>query len=680
MTLLTSTLITVVTIAVTGFTQLQSRAQMQSELEAKVSNMREALRDKGQSLAQNVALASERAIAVMDFLFLTEVISTTVKANDEIVYGIVMDQGQTALVHSDPAMAGKKLEDEQSARASKVAESTAFELEGRLEIAAPVKIEEKPWGTIRFGMSLEALNREIDATEKLMAEKLRSGIITAVLIALSMIVIGWVLSAVLATRLVQPLSSLADATKRLREGDLSVRVEASGSSEFVELAESYNGMASALKSRDRALRRNMEDLSEALQRAEEAARLKNEFMANISHELRTPLNAIVNVPNILLKEFQEVEVWECGSCNSRFTGEATADDPCPSCGATVLERANVTEFGGNPKEHRHFLKRLLEQAQHLLMVVNDLLDFSKLEAQKMQLNHETLSSHRILNDVVQSLEGLAEHKGLSLSLEDSTDIEFEGDALKLKQVMINLVGNAIKFTDEGGWVTLSTEQNDEFVRFRVRDTGIGIAPDRQASVFESFRQVDGSHTRRHGGTGLGLAIAKQLVELHGGRIDLRSKVGEGTTFFFDIPLEKSEPIPSESTAPSKPPASKDSTVLVVDDSMLHLEIAKKLLEEQGYSTRVLSESTRAIEYASEITPDVIVLDVVMPDIDGFDVLQGLRSDPKMKDIPVVVVSSDERHAKRATELGALWLAKPWDANALASVLAQKESGDRVSGA
>ena len=275
--------------------------------------------------------------------------------------------------------------------------------------------------------------------------------------------------------------------------------------------------------------------------AEEASRLKSEFLANMSHELRTPLNAIVNIPGPLLEHFQVKSLWVCAGCDAVYEddGESDPEDEapeCPECGWTLMAEKQ-SSFVGDIPEHTKFLTRIERSGRHLLNVINDLLDFSKLDAGKMVIYPETHQVVGLVRDAMATLESLAEQKNIVLELDDTEapDVIF-CDKVKLTQVIVNLTGNAVKFTSEGGRVTLRIRQaSDSVVTVEIEDTGIGIAEEQLGSIFESFRQADGSHTRKHQGTGLGLAISKKIVELHGGEILVQSQVGVGSTFTVQLP-------------------------------------------------------------------------------------------------------------------------------------------------
>ena len=315
------------------------------------------------------------------------------------------------------------------------------------------------------------------------------------------------------------------------------------------LADRINVMRSNLQRLNSRLTHNVDQLTLALDEAQAATRAKSEFVASVSHELRTPLNAIINIPEGLLEDFHEVPALACRSCQAVFALEPGEEEdtrqPCPQCRqehALVPRRSYV--YAGNPEEAVRHLGTIHKASKHLLGVVSSILDFSKLDADRMQLQLGPVSLSELLSDSVSPLRRLAEVKGTRLHvLPCSDDCHVQGDSLRIAQVVINLVGNAIKFSDGGGEVAVWATSDVDACEIHVRDRGIGIAPADQQRIFEKFTQLESGQTRRFGGTGLGLAISKRLVELHGGRIWLDSELGVGTTFHVRLP--RSGPQPSE---------------------------------------------------------------------------------------------------------------------------------------
>ncbi|MEL6543705.1 MAG: ATP-binding protein, partial [Myxococcota bacterium] len=269
----------------------------------------------------------------------------------------------------------------------------------------------------------------------------------------------------------------------------------------------------------------------------------------------------------------------------------------------------------------------------------------------------------------ETLEDLAKENQVELEfVHAESGLDLECDPLRIKQVLINLVGNAIKFTPSGGTVKLQVARESERIRFVVADSGVGIPEEHFESIFDSFRQVDGSHTRAHGGTGLGLAIAKQLVERHHGTISVESEIGKGSTFTVELPQTPGQRVPEATPMSVETVNSEEVEILVVDDSRLHLEIARRVLGERGYRTSLLSESTEAFDRIKGSKPHVVILDVMMPHIDGYEILDQVQKDAAMDEVLVVVVSADPEHEDEAKKRGALWLSKPWNVDQLDALL------------
>ncbi len=366
--------------------------------------------------------------------------------------------------------------------------------------------------------------------------------------------------------------------------------------------------------------------------AESASRAKSEFLANMSHELRTPLNSVIGFANILLKN---------------KPGNLRAED-------------------------LSFLERIGVNGKHLLGLINQILDLSKIEARKVELELTLASLPTLVQEIIDQFEGQLRGREIQLVAELPQPMApLETDAGKLKQVIINLIGNALKFTERGS-VTVRIEvepQSRRPTRIEVIDTGIGIPPDRLAAVFEAFQQADSSTARKYGGTGLGLTISKALCELMGYQIAVSSEVGKGTTFSVELlaaPKPKAPPAeaPAMETGAPAPPSLeqpkplpelaplKDRLVLVVDDEDDSRILLTNLTEECGYRVITADSGELALRRAREVRPDLILLDLMMPQMDGWQVLTALKADPELQNIPVVVASIVARE-NRGTLFGAV---------------------------
>jgi PAS domain S-box-containing protein len=367
---------------------------------------------------------------------------------------------------------------------------------------------------------------------------------------------------------------------------------------------------------------------QAREAAEAASRAKGNFLANMSHELRTPLNAIIGFSELLQDQ----------------------------------------TFGPLSERQRRYVDNVQGSGRHLLQLVNDILDLAKIEAGRLVLEPESINLTTMLHDMQRGLEPLAIAKRQSFVLEASEDLpNLIVDRGKVKQILYNLLSNAIKFTNEGGRVGVRarysrTDHRQPQVEIAVWDSGIGIAPEDLQRVFLEFEQLDSSYVRQQEGTGLGLALTQRLVEAHGGRIWVESKVGEGSTFTFVLPAS----LPTTATdvraaaAPVRILGQDRSRplVLVVEDDTTGRELLNHYLVENGYSVAFAGTGAEAIELARRLKPAAISLDILLPDEHGLQVLSKLRADPETRQIPVVVVSITDDRELGLSAGAAAWLVKP----------------------
>lgn len=344
----------------------------------------------------------------------------------------------------------------------------------------------------------------------------------------------------------------------------------------------------------------------------EVDRLKSQFLANMSHELRTPLNSIIGFSRVILKGI---------------------DGP-------------ITELQQND------LTAIYNSGQHLLALINDILDLSKIEAGKMELSFDEVNIVEMINSVMSTATGLVKDKPITLKKNIAPNLPTaRADAIRVRQVLLNLLSNAAKFTDEGEIsVEASVEQGPNGqpeILISVSDTGPGIAEADQAKLFQPFSQVDDSPTRKTGGSGLGLSISRRLIEMHGGRIGVRSTVGQGSTFYFTLPIY-------QTALPEK----KEKTILAIDDDPQVISLYERYLRPQGYEIIPLTDPAQAVPRAAELQPFAITLDIMMPGIDGWQVLQSLKAEAATRDIPVIICSILEEQ-ERGFSLGAAdYLVKP----------------------
>ncbi len=365
-------------------------------------------------------------------------------------------------------------------------------------------------------------------------------------------------------------------------------------------------------------------------------RLKSEFLASMSHELRTPMNAIIGYTSLIL---------------DRTYGELT------------------------PKQENG-LKRIETNSRNLLQLINNILDLSKLNAGRMPLFKETCQLKELTDEVLQTMDCLARERKLTLSAEVPETLSLETDKTKLKQVLINLVGNAIKFSHEGN-ISIKAEMLADPARLRlfVQDTGIGIKEEDIPLLFEEFKQLDASPTREYGGTGLGLAICKKIVELMGGTIQVKSSLKTGSTFIVTLPVEMK--LTEEEIRPLAPALEAkvgQKVILSIDDDPEVLTLLADSLQGTGYSFLGAQSGHEGLAMARQVRPHAITLDIMMPHMDGWSVLQVLKNDPELRSIPVFIVSIMENKAL-GFSLGVTdYIVKPFDRKDLLSKLNACEKG------
>ncbi|HET6846565.1 MAG TPA: response regulator [Anaerolineales bacterium] len=347
---------------------------------------------------------------------------------------------------------------------------------------------------------------------------------------------------------------------------------------------------------------------QAVREMRELDRVKTQFLANMSHELRTPLNSIIGFSRVILKGI---------------------DGPISD-----LQRQDLTA--------------IYNSGQHLLGLINDMLDLAKIEAGKMDMAFEETDIAEIITAVMSTASGLVKDKPIRLTQKVPEVLPtVRADPIRVRQVLLNLMSNAAKFTEQGEIIVDAQTQQDsaglQEVIVRVTDTGPGIAQEDQAKLFQAFSQVDDSPTRRTGGSGLGLSISQQLIQLQGGRIGVQSEVGQGSTFYFTLPVY--------ATAPETATTSEGRVVMAVDDDPQVIRLYERYLEPQGYHVIGVTDPTKARERAIQLKPFAITLDIMMPGKDGWSVLTELKEDSETRNIPVIVCSILEQQ-ERGFSLGA----------------------------
>jgi two-component system NtrC family sensor kinase len=448
----------------------------------------------------------------------------------------------------------------------------------------------------------------------------------------------------LAGRMVGPIQALRAGAERIGGGDLSQQIRIKTGDELEALADQFNVMAGRLKESYAGLEQKVEErtreVEEKSRQLEAASQHKSQFLASMSHELRTPLNAII--------------------------------------GLTEMMVTNAARFG--TEKAAEPLRRVHRAGSHLLGLINQVLDLSKIEAGKLELSPDWVNLTPLINEVVDTARPLAEQNNNRLVVKGQENLgSLTVDPMRLRQILLNLLSNACKFTKQGEVTLLARKLVDDgnWIEFAVSDTGIGMTQEQQAKLFEEFTQADSSTARQYGGTGLGLAITRKLARMMGGDVTLTSEAGKGSTFTVRLP--------ASTDVPAGAPISSDrgrsiraDCVLVIDDDATARELISDHLKAGGFSVVTAAGGVEGIKLAKELQPTAITLDVMMPDLDGWSVLAALRQNPELADIPVIMVSivDDKR---RGIALGAAgYLTKPIDRERLHKLVRRFQSPRRAT--
>ena len=484
--------------------------------------------------------------------------------------------------------------------------------EGHLGLARSIILEGKPVGTVFIRSDLGTITDRVKSY-------------TAIVIALFLasLLVALLTSRVFQRRISKPVTELAETARIVsRDKDYSVRAAASHSQdELSTLVQAFNEMLEQIQEREGALRKVQNELEQRVQErtaqlanankeldlrnreVERATQLKSKFLASMSHELRTPLNAIVGFSDLLAEQ-------TAGQLNDK---------------------------------QKRFVNHIKQGSAHLLQLINDILDLSKIEAGLLELHCESFQVNEALPEVLSTIRPLAMAKQITVHHKLAIDLAVYADRVRFKQILYNLLSNAVKFTPKDGRIDIDCYEHEDAVCISVADTGIGIRAEDQKLVFEEFRQVEGSGANTQQGTGLGLAITKRLVEQQGGKISLESELGKGSRFIVTLPLAsetRSQQLPAavspvSAIAPST--ALRNPLILVVDDELSARELLTNYLS-PAYRVATAESGAEASEKAKRLRPDAIILDVLMASGNGFETLVALRKQPETANLPIIILS------------------------------------------
>ncbi|GJL76711.1 ATP-binding protein [Nitrosomonas sp.] len=439
------------------------------------------------------------------------------------------------------------------------------------------------------------------------------------------IIIGILLTFWQTRRITHPIKQLVSATLAISNGEFGKQLVPSTKDEIAELTVAFNGMSQDLALYKKEVLKQRETLEEQVaqrtqdlekktneahqlaEKAQAASKAKSEFLATMSHEIRTPMNGVLGMNELLL----------------------------------------ATDLNNRQKRLAEIASR---SAESLLGIINNILDFSKIESGKLQLISNDFDLRELLESTAELMATQAHNKSLELVLNLPIDLQgiVRGDLERLRQVLINLLGNAIKFTFHGevqlkvSWLNRDESDNEIHLLFEVTDTGPGVVSDQQAHIFESFTQADGTITRQHGGTGLGLSISKQLVEMMGGELKLKSTFGQGACFYFSLHFERSAQLTVDKADVS---ALQGINILVIDDNATNREILSEQLNSWGVNCYCAASGAQALNHLLDAKKgnksyQVALLDWHMPEMDGMSLAKAIHEEPLLQPLPMIMLSSD----------------------------------------
>jgi len=651
-------------VTLTSLELVIQKRSLENELSKRIKLVRANLLEHSSSMSNLMLTQVENDVAAFNFSHITDNLLNTIKESPLLEYGILMNSEGIAFIHtSHPELQQEILQDDASrfAVTQQVITHREYPELNVMEFIMPVQFGTKQWGVLRLGFTMQELQKEIVSSKADIYSTTMDMISFTGVIALIFIVIGSGIVLVISTTFSRPLMRLTESVKELARGNFDLATQLldenpngkqagfKAEGEIGMLAYSFMGMAKEIRrshheleeynrTLEHKVKERTQELEEVNEKLKELDQMKTNFLSTVSHELRTPLTSVMGFARILQKKFESTLFPPLSQSEDKKVQKAMQQ---------VMANAQI----------------IVDEGQRLTTLINDVLDLAKMEAGRVDWNMRELRIEDIIDRGIAATSSLFANKPVQLRKDIKGDLPlFEGDRDRLIQVVINLISNAVKFTDQGNVICKAEARDGELV-VGVVDSGCGIKPEDQPLVFEKFKQVGDTLTDKPKGTGLGLPICKEIIEHHGGRLWLESELGVGSTFLFSLPLPgkkfanstvitkdgdeisfvwQSASQPLETALRKRIEQSETAknsiiySILIIDDDVNIRQFLRQELSADDYDVREASSGTEGLAMVAAQQPDLIVLDVKMPHLNGFEVAVRLHTNPATLDIPIIL--------------------------------------------